>query len=123
MTATTHEGSCLCGAVRFELSAPPTELVHCHCRMCQKGHGAAYATFARVAHSAFAVIRGQDCIGTYRSSDQARRTFCRLCGSTLQFIRDESQTFGLAASAFDTPLGDLPVREYHTDSRMEWPTP
>jgi len=113
-------GSCLCGAVQFELTAPPSELLHCHCRMCRKAHGASYATFARFDHADFHVLEGADRIATYRSSETVRRTFCSVCGSSLQFVRDGKATFGLAASTLDTPLARLPVRQYHTESRVDW---
>lgn len=113
-------GSCLCGTVRFVLSAPPTEILHCHCSMCRKAHGAVFATFARVAHADFSIVQGNDALVSYRSSPEARRTFCTICGSTLQFIRDGHDTFGLSISAIDTTLEPREVREYHTESMIEW---
>jgi len=115
----TFTGSCLCGAVRFELNAPPSELLRCHCRMCQKAHGAEFATFARFAHDDWRIIAGEDDIAEYRSSSAARRTFCRQCGSALQFIRDGKETFGLALSALDTPLPSMPLHDYHAGSACE----
>lgn len=115
-----HRGSCLCGAVRFELRAPVTELLNCHCRMCQKAHGAPFATFARVAHEDFTIVQGADRLACYRSSAEARRTFCSECGSALQFIRDDRATFGLAVSALDTPVAAQPAQEYFTESRASW---
>ena len=32
-------GSCLCGAVRFEVAGPLRDVVECHCAMCRKTHG------------------------------------------------------------------------------------
>ena len=103
-------GSCLCGAVRFEVHGSPEELLHCHCRMCQRAHGAAYATFVLVHHADFHVTAGAERIATYRSSADARRTFCDTCGSALQFIRDERPTIGLAVSVLDGRLPELPER-------------
>jgi hypothetical protein len=40
-----HKGSCLCGAVAYELISEPKAVTHCHFKMCQKQHGAAFATF------------------------------------------------------------------------------
>ena len=34
-------GSCLCGAVRFEVTLPSKFCAHCHCGNCRKAHGAA----------------------------------------------------------------------------------
>ena len=29
-------GSCLCRAIRYEVTVPMSELRHCHCKDCQK---------------------------------------------------------------------------------------
>lgn len=122
MEAEIYPGSCLCGAVRFELSGSPTDLLHCHCRMCQKAHGAVFATFARVPHESFRITEGEDHLVTYRSSESCTRTFCSVCGSSLQFIRDGQDHFGLAVSALDRPIEPQPIRDVCTESKVEWLT-
>lgn len=122
MEAEIYPGSCLCGAVQFELSGPPTDLLHCHCRMCQKAHGAVFATFARVPHESFRITDGEDRLATYRSSPDCTRTFCSVCGSSLQFIRDGANYIGLAVSALDRPIEPQPIRDVCTESRVEWLT-
>ena len=47
-----NRGSCLCGAVRYEVSDPFEEMHHCHCSKCRKAHGAAFSTFARTSNQA-----------------------------------------------------------------------
>ena len=41
-------GSCLCGGIRYEIDGRLHDTQNCHCRMCQKAHGAAFATYAAV---------------------------------------------------------------------------
>ena len=52
-------GSCLCGAVQFEVTLPVKANVHCHCSMCRKAHGAAFATFANAYPSGFRFTAGE----------------------------------------------------------------
>ena len=117
---TVYEGSCLCGAVRFEAAVEPRELINCHCRMCQKAHGGPVATFIVVRHDQFRFTDGEDCVTSYPSSPEARRTFCSQCGSALQFVREGRDTFGLAVAPIDTPLDVLPVRDLYTDTMVHW---
>ncbi len=79
-------GSCLCGAVAFVLTTPPIVISNCHCIMCRKHHGAAYATFLRIARDGFEILRGADQIRTYASSPGAERRFCATCGAKLLFV-------------------------------------
>lgn len=88
--------------------------------MCQKAHGASFATFARFRHEDFSLTAGAESLADYRSSDIATRTFCRQCGSALQFMRDGANSFGLAVSALDSPLGPQSIRDYYEESRSRW---
>lgn len=73
-------GGCLCGAVRFEVSAPASDLYHCHCSMCRRIHGTAFATYAVVMRSAMTLVKGEDMLSRYDSSPGVTRSFCRRCG-------------------------------------------
>ena len=95
-------GSCLCGAIRYEVRGPIGRVSHCHCAMCRKAHGAAFATYGRVERSHFVLISGAHDVASYESSPGVSRTFCRRCGSTLQFIRDSRPTtLSLALGTLD----------------------
>lgn len=76
-------GSCLCGGVRFELEPPTLFCGHCHCTMCQRGHGAGYVTWIGVPRERFRLLSGQDSLARYKSSDHGTRSFCPRCGSSL----------------------------------------
>jgi hypothetical protein len=78
-------GGCLCGGVRYEISGEIKRIVHCHCSMCRKAHGAAFGSYAVLSAADFKVVSGEDEIAAYESSPGVQRTFCRRCGSTLQF--------------------------------------
>jgi len=61
-------GSCLCGSVRYEVRQPLGRIVHCHCSMCRKAHGAAFRTRAAVRVADFRWIAGEDLLTHYESS-------------------------------------------------------
>ncbi len=39
-----YKGSCLCGSIYFQLQGTLTDIIHCHCSLCRKASGSAYAT-------------------------------------------------------------------------------
>lgn len=82
-------GSCLCGAVRYQVAGPYRWMAHCHCSMCRKQHGSLYGTSLGVARENFQWVHGQDVVSeeppdawrSYSSSEQFERAFCAQCGS------------------------------------------
>ena len=76
-------GQCLCGRVSFSTNAASIWCAHCHCRMCQFAHGAAFVTWIGLA--ADAVEIRDDELQWYQSSAEAERGFCRQCGTSLFF--------------------------------------
>jgi hypothetical protein len=83
-----NSGSCLCGAVRFQVTAPFEEMHHCHCSMCRRSHGAAFATFARTTRDSLHLLSVEGQLTRFRSSPAVQRSFCGRCGSSLLFEFD-----------------------------------
>ena len=103
-----YRGSCLCGVVKFEVDEFLPQAAHCHCSMCRKFHGAAYATIAGVHRSRFRWVAGTDALKRYTAGNGTARTFCRHCGSSLAFSspRASEEAVEIALGAMD---GDVPV--------------
>lgn len=114
-------GSCLCGAVRYELSAPFEEMHHCHCSRCRKAHGAAFSTFGRVPAGALGMTSGADAIRRYRSSAQVERAFCATCGSNLTFRFDPlPESVWIAIGTVDDDPGLRPQGHIFAASIAPW---
>jgi hypothetical protein len=115
-------GSCLCGAVRYEVRAPIQSICHCHCRMCQKAHGSAFGTYAPVPRSALRITQGSSAMQSYRSSSAARRAFCSGCGSVLLWDNDTEfpDAQFLAVATLDSPISPRAQRHIHVSSRAPW---
>ena len=107
MTEPNH-GSCLCGAVRFEVDEFLPQVAHCHCSMCRKFHGASYATIAGVRRAKFRWVEGEDALKGYTAENGTTRTFCSHCGSSLTFSspRASEEVVEVALGSID---GDVPV--------------
>jgi hypothetical protein len=107
-------GSCLCGAVSFE-AAPDSTAVHaCHCGQCRRWSGN-YWTSVNVPYASLKFPKGEKSLGWFRSSDWARRGFCKECGSALFWhgdrLDDHKHRIAIAAGALEGPTG-LEVTEH-----------
>ena len=96
-----HKGSCLCGAIRFEVTGtlPPPNA--CHCTQCRK-HSGHFEASTDVLRSAL-TIHGEENLSWFHSSEKVRRGFCATCGSTLFWDPVKHDWTAIAMGAFDTP--------------------
>ena len=77
----TLQGSCLCGAIAFEIEGPFPNLYQCHCSLCRKQGGSVSNTGLIVAADKFRWSRGEPLITTWQRSTGFRSHFCSRCGS------------------------------------------
>lgn len=99
-----HTGSCLCGAVVFEVEGPLEPPVACHCSQCRKQTGHFMAS-TDVPRASLTLRSGADKLAWYPSSDHVRRGFCAVCGSTLFWDPAQRDIVSVAMGAFDGPTG------------------
>ncbi len=98
-----HTGSCLCGKVVYEVNGPLRDVVGCHCTQCRKTTGHFLAATAASLPD-FRLVRDEG-LAWYRSSDTAKRGFCRECGSTLFWQADARDYIAIAAGSLDGETG------------------
>ena len=56
------QGGCLCGAVRFELIAPPRSSAYCHCTRCQRRTGTGSSVSAFIDPESLRWLQGESLI-------------------------------------------------------------
>lgn len=108
-------GGCQCGAVRYAIAAGPAKSTVCHCRMCQRATGNAFAPLMEVLSDTI-VWTGQP--AEWASSDLAMRGFCATCGTPLYYRSDDTTEImagTLAPGFFFRPDDNCAV-----ESRQPW---
>lgn len=99
----TRTGSCLCGAVRYEVAGMMRPSVACHCSQCRKTSGHYWS--ATQVDDGQLVIHGGESLRWYRSSPQAERGFCTRCGSSLFWRMEGEGRTSIGSGTLDLPTG------------------
>ncbi len=114
-------GSCLCGTVKYRVEGELGPIVCCHCSMCRKAQGSAFAANAPVPASRFRITEGEADLRAYASSPGKERWFCSRCGSPIFSRRDAApEVVRLRIGTLDTPIAARPVAHIHVASKAEW---
>lgn len=119
---TPYRGQCLCGAVRYEVDAFSTRMGHCHCSMCRKFHGAAFATYGEAKASDFRWLQGEAELASYRAGNGTTRRFCRHCGSSMTFASASGpdDVVEIALGTLDSNLDLSPDAHIYVGSKASW---
>ncbi|KAA3631786.1 MAG: GFA family protein [Proteobacteria bacterium] len=118
-TRSAIKGSCLCGKVRYEVTGPLSNADHCHCSMCRRQHGAAFATYAQFNPGDFRWASGEDMIRIYESSSGAGWCFCSECGSSLAGT-EKGRVTSVTLGTVEGDPGVRPESHIYVGSRARW---
>ena len=78
------QGGCLCGKVRYTVSADPVFAGVCHCKDCQKGSGSAFSMVMAVPEPGLAITGATTTYASLADSGKEKsRRFCPTCGSPI----------------------------------------
>jgi hypothetical protein len=116
-----YTGGCLCGAVRFEIRGPIRSIVFCHCSMCRKAQGGAFAANGVVAAADFVMTAGEDALTAYESSPGKKKYFCRTCGSPIM-SRSEARPHDVRVrlGTIDSDIVERPMAHIFATSKANW---
>jgi hypothetical protein len=116
------QGGCLCGRIRYRLTAKPMVVTHCHCTTCRRASGAPFITWMTVTPETFAFTQGEP--DYFRSSPDVRRGFCATCGTTLAYINDKHpEELDIAAATLDRPDAVTPADHIQFGEKVAWIVP
>ena len=114
-----HHGSCLCGAIRFEIAGQLAGIQLCHCSQCRRASGAAFAANLPVRSEDFRLVTGQP--KAYESSPGKQRLFCGDCGSPIISRTDAVPGMvRVRAGLLAEPVETKAVFHFHVSSNASW---
>lgn len=116
-------GGCMCGALRYDVSAPPLMIYNCHCTNCQKISGSAFNTSVIVTEASFRFTRGEPASVEWTSDRGTTRygLFCGACGSRIvNGGKPSTGVYSLRGGTLDDTRWLQPVGDTYTRSAQPW---
>jgi hypothetical protein len=114
-------GGCLCGGVRYEVTAPPLSAGYCHCTRCQRRTGTAASPQARLAPGSFRITKGEELVKEFAPPDGFHKCFCSNCGGALWSIDPASGEIGsVRMGSLDPGHGIRPSFRTFVDYAADW---
>lgn len=112
-------GSCLCGAVRYEVADDFAYAMNCHCSNCRRTTGSAFKPFAGIARDRLRIVEGGDSLLVF-GDDAAHDVHCKRCGSLLySVVRDGAFVHVAMGTLIDDPT-IRPTRHIFVGSKAPW---
>lgn len=115
-------GSCVCGAVRFEIRPPFLTMQYCHCSRCRKQSGSAHAANLFVPADQLVFTAGQEHVRRFElpTANYWCNAFCDVCGSRMPWLSKTGKAWLVGSGALDADPGMRPLRNIHFGSRAPW---
>jgi hypothetical protein len=116
-----HSGSCLCGAVRFEVDGDFERFCLCHCAYCRKDTGSAHGANLFSSTATLKWLSGKDNVRTFNlPSTRHQVSFCSNCGSALPDVQMEGALLKVPAGSLDTDVPVRPDAHLFVASKANW---
>jgi hypothetical protein len=120
MTDLPLTGGCLCGGVRFAISAAPLGAGYCHCTRCQRRTGSAASAQALLPEDALELVAGAELVRTWRPDQGFAKLFCGRCGSALFSHAPDGTSWSVRLGALDPGHGIRPTYRQRIESACAW---
>ncbi|BCO17620.1 aldehyde-activating protein [Alteromonas sp. KC3] len=116
-----YQGSCLCGAISVELKGPIESIIHCHCSLCRKNSGTAYATNGFINTEDFTVLDPQKKLTYFEFKKGKKRHFCAVCASPIYSSNTENPTkLRIRLGILDSDIEERPLSHNFVSSKANW---
>lgn len=116
-----YSGSCLCGAVRFEILGEFERFYLCHCEHCRKDTGSAHSANLFSSTAALTWLCGADRVTQFNlPSTRHGKSFCSTCGSALPDVQMNGALLVVPAGSLNSAVRLRPDAHLFVSSRAGW---
>jgi hypothetical protein len=116
-----YYGKCLCGDVAIKISGEITDIIHCHCSLCRKNSGTAFATNGFINSAEFEITTGKQNLNKFSFKPGRNRHFCVRCGSPVFSSNDEDPTrYRIRLGILDSDIIERPTSHNFVSSKANW---
>jgi hypothetical protein len=116
-----YSGKCLCGAVEISIKGGISDIIHCHCSLCRKNSGTAYATNGFVNSADFIIEKGQQALSAFSLKPGRTRYFCQHCGSPIYSSNEQDKLrIRVRLGVVDSEIIERPMSHNFVDSKASW---
>ena len=121
MSRDSYKGGCLCGKVRFEITGEIQDIVYCHCSLCRKAQGSAFATNGNVDLEKFVFISGEAEMTGYESTPGQTKYFCQHCGSPIISKNTaKPDQVRVRLGTIESDIVERPMAHIFVTSKADW---
>ncbi len=122
MAEETYTGSCLCGALRYEVHGEPGNFMLCHCSRCRKSTGSGNASNLFVISDSVQWEGDESLYRSFNLPEAKRfgRSFCTNCGGPLPSYIPQANVAMIPAGTLDQDIEAKPTARIFCDSRVSW---
>lgn len=122
MSQVTLKGSCLCGAVKYQVTGDLQRFSHCHCSRCRKSSGTGHASNLMMTNAKLVFTRGESLLKRFKVPDAERfaRQFCSECGSPVARFDLKLNAAVVPAGSLDDAIPIKPQARIYWASRTDW---
>ena len=116
-------GSCLCGAVRYQIKGEALRFYNCFCQRCRKTTGTGHASNLLIDRTdSISWLQGEDMLMRYKVPEAERffNCFCKQCGSPMPRVIPELEGVLIPAGTLDCEPPMKPNANIFRGSRAAW---
>jgi len=114
-------GKCLCGEIEIKITGEIGDIIHCHCSLCRKNSGTAFATNGFVNVTDFEITLGKDNLSEFSFKPGKNRHFCTRCGSPVYSSNEQDPSrYRVRLGILDPDIIERPISHNFVSSKANW---
>jgi len=116
-----YHGKCLCGEVQIRIKGEISDIIHCHCSLCRKNSGTAFATNGFINSADFEIVSGKKSLSQFSFQPGRNRYFCRNCGSPVYSSNEQDPSrYRIRLGILDSDIKERPISHNFVSSKANW---